>query len=89
MLDVTTGKKYIPFEKTTKVSSDVNFMYSIQIFVTSVVAIKKEAPKVYYTFSKEMRRACAIGGHSFAQQYADALLRSLDEGMFNHRQKKP
>jgi hypothetical protein len=82
MLDVTTGKKYIPFEKTTKVTSDVNFMYSIQVFVTSVLAIKKEAPKVYYTFSKEMRRACAIGGCAFAQQYADALLRALDEGLF-------
>jgi hypothetical protein len=82
MLDVATGKKVIPFEKSTKVTSDVNFMYSIHVFVTSITAIKKEAPKVYYTFSKEMKRACSVGGYLFAQQYADAILRSLDEGLF-------
>jgi hypothetical protein len=82
MLDVATGKKLIPFEKATKVSSDVNFMYAIHVFVTSVTAIKNEAPKVYFTFSKEMRRACSVGGYLFAQQYADALLKSLDEGLF-------
>jgi hypothetical protein len=82
MLDVSTGKKLIPFEKATKVSSDANFMYAVHVFVTSVTAIKNEAPKVYFTFSKEMRRACVVGGHLFAQQYADALLKSLDEGLF-------
>jgi hypothetical protein len=82
MLDVSTGKKVIPFEKSTKVTSDVNFMYSVHVFVTSITAIKKEAPKVYFTFSKEMRRACNSGGYLFAQQYADALLKSLDEGLF-------
>ena len=84
MLDTQTGKKYIPFEKSTKVTSAENFMYSAHVFVTGVLAIKKESPQVYFPFTKELKRACSSGGFLFAQQYADALLRALDDGLFKN-----
>ena len=84
MLDVTTGKKYIPFERTTKVASPENFIYSVHVFITSILSVKKEAPTVYYPFAKELKRACTAGGHVFAQHYADALLRALDDGIFKN-----
>ena len=84
MLDVETGKKYIPFDKSTKASSDVNLMYSIHIFVITSLSLRSEAPKVYHTFANEIRRACASSGHVLAHEYADALLRSLDTGVYGN-----
>ena len=84
MLDPQTGKKYVPFEKATKVTSDVNLMHASHIFVTTVQLVKKEAPSVYYQFSREIKRACEHGGFLFAQKYADAMLKVLDEGVYGN-----
>ena len=35
MFDPSTGKKCIPFAKATKVTSDVNLMYSLMVFTTT------------------------------------------------------
>jgi hypothetical protein len=83
-LDPSTGKQYIPFEKTTKVTSPENFMYSVMIFVTSICQIKREAPFVYFALTKEMKRACLFKGHVAGQAYMDAFLRALDQGVFSN-----
>ena len=82
MLDTATGKKYIPFEKATKATCDANLMYAVHIFVMSVTALKKEAPQVYHTFSNEIRRVCVVNNTSVAHEYADAILRGVDGGVF-------
>ena len=45
LLDPSTGKKYIPFAKSTKTTSDVNLMYSMSIFTTTLLGLTKEAPR--------------------------------------------
>jgi hypothetical protein len=82
MLDPTNGKKYIPFEKATKASCDANLVYSVHIFITTVTALKKEAPQVYHTFANEVRRVCVATNFSVAHEYADAILRGVDGGVF-------
>ena len=83
-LDTVTGKKYVPFAKATKITSVGNFMYAVHIFVISAQSIKKEAPSVYFQFAREMKRANDSGGFAFGQKYCDAILRGLDEGIFEN-----
>ena len=83
-LDAATGKVYIPFGKSTKVTSPENFMYCLMIFVTTSCQISNEAPFVYFSLQKEMKRACLIKGHVAAQAYLDAFLRTMDSGVFTN-----
>ena len=80
--DPATGKKYIPFANATKVKSSVEFMYSIQLFCTSMQTLKSEAPRVYFEFCRDIAHVCEVDGYQFAQKYVDCLLRYLDEGRF-------
>ena len=82
LLDPSTGKKYIPFEKSTKVSNDLNLMYSLQVFVITLTGLTKEAPQVYFRLSKDILRVATTDGCKIAHEYVDALLRRLDEGVF-------
>ena len=79
MFDPATGKKYVPFEKTTKVDSPENLMYATHLYVSSMEMIKKEAPKVHFDFMRDVTRASAKKGCKFAQAYVDTILRYLDE----------
>lgn len=69
MFDPSTGKKYIPFAKATKVTSDVNLMYSLMVFTTTVLGLTKEAPIVYFRLTKEIARVASIRGYRKAQEY--------------------
>jgi hypothetical protein len=80
--DPTTGKKYIPFEKVTKVSSSAQLMYAMSLYVTTELALKGEAPRVYFDFQRDICHVCDHNGFVFAQKYIDAILRYLDEGRF-------
>ena len=82
MLDPSNGKKYIPFDRATKASCDANLMYGVHTFVVAVTALKKEAPQVYHTFSNEVRRACVVNNTTVAHEYADAILRAVDGGVY-------
>ena len=83
-LDASSGKLYVPFEKSTKVTSAENFMYCMSIFITTLTCLTKEAPFVYYSLQKEMKRACLGKGHVAAQAYMDAFLRTMDMGIFTN-----
>lgn len=82
MLDPSNGKKYIPFDRATKATCDANLMYGVHIFVVAVTALKKEVPQVYHTFSNEVRRACVVNNTAVAHEYADAILRAVDGGVY-------
>ena len=82
LLDPTTGKKYVPFAKATKVTSDVNLMYAMSVFVTTVLGLTKEAPSVYFRLTKEIARVTISRGFRCGQEYLDVILRKLDEGVF-------
>ena len=84
LFDPSTGKKYIPFAKATKVTSDVNLMYSLNIFTTTVQGLTKQAPIVYFRLTKEIGRVATFRGCRKAQEYLDAILRKLDEGIFDN-----
>ena len=72
MFDPSTGKKYIPFAKAPKVSSDINLMYSLMVFTTTVQGLTKQAPIVYFRLTKEIGRVATIRGCRKAQEYLDA-----------------
>ena len=59
-------------------------MYCLMIFVTTSCQISNEAPFVYFSLQKEMKRACLIKGHVAAQAYLDAFLRTMDSGVFTN-----
>ena len=82
MFDPSTGKTYVPFEKATKVNSDSQIMFAANTFVMTMLGVKKEAPKVYYEFIRDLSRVVDDKGHRFAQEYVDNLLRMLDEKRF-------
>jgi len=82
LFDPSTGKKYIPFEKSTKASCDVNLMLGLQIFVTTLAGLKNESPQVYFRLTKEVARVTISHGYRFAHEHLDAILKKLDEGVF-------
>ena len=82
MFDPSTGKSYVPFEKSVKVQSIAQFMHAGHTFVLTMMGIKQEAPKVYYEFSRDIARVAEDKGPRFAQEYVDTILRFLDEKRF-------
>ena len=83
-LDPTTGKKYTPFAKSVKASSVVNLMYVLQVFTITLTGLTGEAPSVYFRLTKEVTRVAATRGARQAQEFLDAILRKLDEGVFTN-----
>jgi len=84
LFDPSTGKKYIPFAKAPKVTSDVHLMYALNVFTTTVLGLTKQAPVVYFRLTKEIGRVASVRGYRKAQEYLDAILRKLDEGVFDN-----
>ena len=82
MFDPTTGKTYVPFGGSVKVDTTTQLIYCAHTFVTSMLTIKNEAPKVYYEFMRDVARVADDKGARFAQEYIDILLRFLDEKRF-------
>lgn len=82
MFDATSGKKYIPFASATKATSVVGIMYSLHLFITTILAITAEAPKVYYEFMRDVSMVVETDGYLFGQKYVDCILRYLDEGRY-------
>lgn len=82
MLDATTGKKYIPFEKATKLSSAPNLMYALYLFTTCMLQVLGEAPCVYFRLVRDVTRVCNFYGFKLAHEYIDAIFRRLDEGQY-------
>ena len=82
MLDATTGKKYIPFEKATKVSSSPNLLYALYLFTTCMIQVMGEAHCVYFRLVRDVTRVCNFYGFKLAHEYIDAILRRLDEGQY-------
>jgi len=82
LFDPSTGKKYIPFSKSTKASSDVNLMLGLQIFVITLAGLKKQSPQVYFRLTKEIARVITSHGYKAAHEHLDGILRKLDEGVF-------
>ena len=83
-LDPVTGKKYTPFGKSVKCSTVVNLMYVLQIFTITLTGLTGEAPSVYFRLTKEVTRVAATRGARQAQEFLDAILRKLDEGVFTN-----
>ena len=79
MFDPTTGKKYVPFDKQTKVEKSEHLMYAVHLYVTAMQTMTREAPKVYFDFMRDVTRASERKGPKFGQAYVDAILRYLDE----------
>ena len=82
MFDPSTGKKYVPFEKQTKVDCGENLVYAVHLYTTSMQTMIQEAPKVYFEFMRDVTRVSSKQGHKFGQAYVDAILRTLDEKRF-------
>ena len=81
--DASTGKTYVPFAKMIKIDSGPLFVHCVHTFVTTVVVLKSEAPRVYYDFTRDVVRVVEDKGARFGQEYVDQLLRFLDEKRFS------
>ena len=81
--DATTGKTYVPFAKMVKLDSGPLLVHCVHTFVTTVVVLKGEAPRVYYDFARDVVRVVDDKGARFGQEYVDQLLRFLDEKRFS------
>ena len=82
MLDVATGKKMIPFEKATKVTSGGNLMYALHVFVITIMGLLKESFKVYDGFFRDCNLVCESRGYLYCQEYASKILEVLDMKLF-------
>ena len=80
--DASTGKTYVPFAKMVKLDSAPLLVHCVHTFVTTVVVLKNEAPRVYYDFTRDVVRVVDDKGPRFGQEYVDQLLRFLDEKRF-------
>ena len=80
--DAVTGKTYVPFAKMVKLDSGPMLVHCVHTFVTSVIVLKSEAPRVYYDFTRDVVRVVEDKGPRFGQEYVDQLLRFLDEKRF-------
>ena len=81
--DAVTGKAYIPFAKMIKLDSGPLLVHCVHTFVTTVIVLKNEAPRVYYDFTRDVVRVVEDKGARFAQEYVDQLLRFLDEKRYS------
>lgn len=81
LFDSATGRKYVPFAKQTKVTSEGNLMYSLHIFTIVMCGLLKEATKVYDRFMRDICQVMASRGFMFAQEYVVELLKLIDEGI--------
>ena len=84
MLDVATGRKMVPFEKATKVSSGGNMMYVMYLFITTISGLLKEAYKVYDQFMRDVNLVVTSRGHLYAQDYVTRILESLDMKVYKN-----
>ena len=82
MFDTTTGKTYVPFGQSIKVNTSGQLMYCAHTFVATMIALKGEAPKVYFEFMRDVARVVDDKGPKFGQEYVDLLLRYLDGKRF-------
>ena len=74
MFDPSTGKTYVPFASAIKVNTTTQLMYCVHTFVTSMTTLKKEAPRVYFEFVRDVARVADDKGAKFAQEYVDLIL---------------
>jgi hypothetical protein len=81
MLSVASGKKYIPFKRSTKVTCAEDLMLGGHLFVSVMTTVVKEAPTVYFDLMREIALVSKTHSPVFAQEYFDAILRKLDEGV--------
>ena len=79
MLDVVSGKRYVPFVGQTKCSSGSKLIYSLSTFIQTCNQVQDLAPSVYRDFYRTVMLLEETDGHVFAQEMVDATLRQLDE----------
>ena len=82
MFDPSTGKTYVPFTSSIKVVTTTQLMYCVHTYVTTMIGLKNEAPRVYFEFVRDVARVADDKGARFAQEYVDLLLRYLDDKRF-------
>ena len=83
MFDPATGKKYVPFDKATKVESGEQLVYAAHLYAISMQTVRREAPKASFDFMRDAAKVSELKGYRFAQAYIDAMLRFVDEGRYD------
>ena len=79
MFDAVSGKRYVPFPGSMKVSSGAKLMHSLDVFCDALISLKNLAPSVWREFKRRVVQTESTDGFIFAQEFVDATLRKLDE----------